>query len=98
MQIGGHKEDGNTIAVHSVAVHPQWRRKHIGYLMMKDYVQKFFGLCSADGMALLAHEDVQPFYHKHGFSKHGVSKSKFAGQDWIDMRLPFDQFDGQEED
>lgn len=98
MEIGAHSESGRTIAIHSVVVDPEYQGKHIGYVMFKDYVQKFFGLCSADGMALLAHEKLVPFYTKHGFKDEGKSSSAFAGESWRALRLPFDTFDDQIEE
>lgn len=98
MEIGGHIESGSTIAIHSVVVDPEYQGKHIGYIMLKDYVQKFFGLCTAEGMALLAHEKLVPFYTKHGFKDEGKSSSNFAGESWKALRLPFDTFDDQIEE
>jgi len=93
MAIGGHKEIGPTIAVHSVAIHPEFQGRHIGYVMMKDYVQKFFGLSTAEQMSLLAHKELVNFYRKHGFRDEGASESEFGGQPWRALRLPFDTYD-----
>lgn len=93
MEMGSHKEEGRIIALHSLVVHPDWRGKHIGYLMLKDYVQRLFAMHTADGMALICKKDLVPFYEKHGFRDEGESKSKHGNGDWQDMYLAFDAYD-----
>lgn len=93
----GHIETGRTIAVHSVCVHPDFRGKHIGYIMLKDYIQRLFSLQTADGAAIIVHDELVPFYQHHGFHLHGKSPSNFGGADWNSMRLPFDSYDSQSE-
>lgn len=93
----GHIETGRTIAIHSVCVHPDYRNKHIGYLLLKDYVQRFFSLQTADGIAILVHDELVPFYQRHGFHLHGKAPSTFGGTEWKSMRLRFDGYDSQSE-
>lgn len=98
MGIGGHVEDGDTIAIHSLVVDPEFQGKHIGHIMLKDYVQKFFALCNAERISLLAHQDIgRGYYAKHGFKDEGISKCEFGGVKWHDFILPFDTYDDQAE-
>lgn len=98
LAIGGHVEDGDTIAIHSVVVDPEFQGKHIGHIMLKDYVQKFFALCNANRMSLIAHSELgRGFYAKHGFKDEGVSKCGYGGVVWHDFSLPLDTYDDQAE-
>lgn len=97
MEIGGHLEDGKTIAIHSVVIHPEWRGKHIGHIMVRDHVEKFYSLFTAERMSLLCQPDKVSFYEKNGFRNLGQSDCKHGGKEWLNMVLPFDSYDNEEE-
>lgn len=81
----GHKEHGRTVAVHSLAVLPEFQRRGLGRLLMRSYIQRIESSQLADRIAILAHEELVPFYEGLGFERKGESKVQFGGGAWIDM-------------
>lgn len=60
----GHQEAGRTIALHSIAVLPQFQGRGIGRVIIMAYMQQMNGAGIADRLALIAHE-VGFFYSKN---------------------------------
>ena len=85
----GHKDQGRTVAVHSVAVLPAYRGMGLGKMLLKAYVQRIQHSGIADRIALLAHEDLIPFYENAGFENNGKSAAQFGGGNWNDMVCSF---------
>ena len=81
----GHKEEGRTICIHSLAVLPQYQRRGLGKTLMKAYLQRMESHDVADRAALIAHEELIPYYEKLGFENKGKSEAQFAGGGWFDM-------------
>ncbi|GAB7354279.1 hypothetical protein MBLNU459_g4804t1 [Dothideomycetes sp. NU459] len=81
----GHKDDGRTICIHSLAVLPEYQGEGLGSMLMKAFVQRIEGSGTADRIALLAHDSFVAFYEKFGFENKGPSKATFGGGDWVDM-------------
>ena len=52
----GHHEDGRTIALHSVAILPQFQGRGLGRVLMMAYVQQMNGAGIADRLALIAYD------------------------------------------
>lgn len=95
MEVGAHNEAGRTIVVHSVCVAEEFRKRSLGHIMLVDYIQKFFGLCTADGIAIIARPQLKEFYERVGFRDGGVSEVKHGNGEWLNMRLPFDTYDDE---
>ena len=93
MKVGSNKEDGRTIAIHSVVISKEYRDRHFGYIMLKDYIQKFYGLCTADRISIIVLPKLRGFYERHGFTDCGVSECQHGGETWHNMKLPFDTYD-----
>lgn len=93
MEVGGHVEGGRTIALHSLCVAEEYRREHLGHILLIDYIQKFFGLCTADRISLLCRKSLQNLYERVGFKHCGESDVKHGDIEWQNMQLPFDTFD-----
>lgn len=81
----GHKEIGRTICVHSLAVLPEYQRKGLGKTLMKAYIQRMESHGVADRLALIAHEELVPYYEQFGYENRGKSDATFGGGGWYDM-------------
>jgi len=58
----GHQEHGRTIALHSVAILPEFQGRGLGRILMLSYMQNMNGAGIADRLALIAH-DVSLQHH-----------------------------------
>ena len=89
--IHGHREDGRTIAIHSLCVLPAFQGKGLGKTLMKSYQQRMETSGIADRMALLAHDHLVQMYEGLGFEGKGKSDVRFAGGGWNSLvsALPF---------
>jgi GNAT superfamily N-acetyltransferase len=86
----GHCEDGETICLHSLAVHPEFQGKGLGKVLLRGWVQRVKDAGIAKRIALICHDKYVPFYAKAGFKKLGESKCQYGGGGWFDMVLNFD--------
>ncbi|KAL9087021.1 MAG: hypothetical protein Q9165_006849 [Trypethelium subeluteriae] len=81
----GHKEQGRTIALHSLAVVPECQNMGFGQMLLKGYIQRTQASGVADRIALLTYDKLIPFYEKLGFQNKGKSDVVFGGEVWNDM-------------
>ena len=81
----GHKEDGRTICLHSLAVLPRYQHKGVGRTLLRSYIQTMHEQRVADRLAIITYQDLVELYEKFGFKTLGESKTKFGGGNWIDM-------------
>ncbi|KAK1058626.1 hypothetical protein LTR74_013264 [Friedmanniomyces endolithicus] len=81
----GHKEEGRTLAIHSLAILPQYQRHGLGRTLLQAYLQRMESHAIGDRAALIAHEGLVPFYERFGFVNRGRSGVEFAGGWWWDM-------------
>lgn len=81
----GNNQEGRTVAIHSLAVLPQFQGKGLGTTLMKAYLDRLAKQDVADKAALIAHENMVPYYEKLGFKNRGHSAAQFGGGGWIDM-------------
>jgi ribosomal protein S18 acetylase RimI-like enzyme len=86
----GHSEDGQTICLHSLCIHPDFSGKGFGQILLKGYVQRIRDSGVATRIALLCRERLLGFYEKAGFKKVGPSKCQYGGGNWFDMVLDFE--------
>ncbi|KAL6711048.1 hypothetical protein ACN47E_006923 [Coniothyrium glycines] len=86
----GHNEDGQTVCLHSLCIHPDFAGKGFGQILLKSYVQRIRDSGVATRIALLCRERLIGFYRKAGFKKIGPSKCQYGGGNWIDMVLDFE--------
>ena len=89
--IHGHREDGRTIAIHSLCVLPAFQGKGLGKTIMKSYQQRMETSGIAGRIALLAHDHLVQMYEGLGFEGRGKSDVRFAGGGWNDLvrAIPF---------
>ncbi|KAL1645945.1 hypothetical protein SLS61_008056 [Didymella pomorum] len=86
----GHNEDGDTICLHSLCVHPDFSGQGLGQILLRSYVQRIKDSGVAKRIALLCRERLIGFYQKAGFKKVGPSKCQYGGGNWFDMVIEFD--------
>lgn len=89
MDFRGHQEYGRTIAIHSLAVLPTFRKRGLGKIMMKSYEQRIENSGIADRMSLIAHDDLIRFYENLGFVNKGVSQCQHGAGGWFDFVCTF---------
>jgi GNAT superfamily N-acetyltransferase len=96
----GHIEDGETVCIHSLCVHPDFQKRGLGKVLLKSYVQRIKDSGVAKRVALICRERYIPFYAKAGFTNVGKSKCQYGGGGWVDMVLDFEEGggDGGEQD
>ncbi|KAI8938533.1 hypothetical protein NX059_004419 [Plenodomus lindquistii] len=87
----GHNEDGKTICIHSMAVHPDFQKKGLGQVLLKAYLQRIKDSEVAKKIALICRERYVPFYEKVGFRNVGPSRVQYGGGGWVDMVLDFEE-------
>ncbi|RAL10733.1 GNAT family N-acetyltransferase [Aspergillus homomorphus CBS 101889] len=83
----GHEPAGSNLAVHSLAVVPEYQGGGVGRALMSEYIQwvRSEDIADAERVVLIAHEYLVPFYERMGFRCLGASPSQFAGGGWFDM-------------
>lgn len=62
----GHREEGRTICLHSLAVLPDFQGMKVGSTLLKGYCQRIQESGIADRIALIAH-DVSPLQKRYDF-------------------------------
>lgn len=87
----GHDEDGETICLHSLAIHPDFHGRGLGRVLLLGWSQRMRDSGCAKRIALICRERLIPFYEKHGFTVAGPSSCQFGGGCWYDMVLEFDR-------
>lgn len=85
----GHRDDGRTICLHSLAVLPMFQGSGLGRTLLMAYIQHMTGAGIADRIALIAHDHLVGYYEKFGFINKGPSKATFGGGGWMDMVILF---------
>jgi N-acetylglutamate synthase-like GNAT family acetyltransferase len=64
MAIGGHDPDGTTVGLHTLCVHPGWRAKGLGTTILNEYVIRIGKQKDVEKVALIAHDELVPFYER----------------------------------
>ncbi|KAF2996944.1 hypothetical protein E8E14_001533 [Neopestalotiopsis sp. 37M] len=83
----GHREDGRTVAIHSLAVHPKLQGCGLGKLIMKAYMQQINNSGTADRISLIAQSYLVNYYTRFGFVHKGESQASFGGGGWHDLTI-----------
>jgi predicted GNAT family N-acyltransferase len=84
----GHVESSLTIGVHSVVVHPEYQKKNLATLLLHDYIQKLSNQYVGEKIAIIAKENLLPFYNRLGFITKGKSQCQHGGEEWFDLHCP----------
>ncbi|KAF2113329.1 hypothetical protein BDV96DRAFT_496268 [Lophiotrema nucula] len=86
----GHNEDGETICLHSLCVHPDFQRKGLGGVLLRGWSQRIKDSGIGKRIALICRERLISWYEKAGFKLVGESKCQYGGGGWFDMVMEFD--------
>ncbi|OGM50438.1 arylalkylamine N-acetyltransferase [Aspergillus bombycis] len=87
-EVIGNDPRGTNIAVHSVAVLPEYQGTGVGNYLVKEYVEYIRNAdIEADRIVLICHDYLVRFYERAGFKNQGPSLCQFAGGGWFDMAL-----------
>ncbi|EHK23075.1 uncharacterized protein TRIVIDRAFT_222335 [Trichoderma virens Gv29-8] len=81
----GHKANGRTIALHALAVSPDYQRRGLGKALMRSYIKLMKETNRGDRISILAHDHLIPYYESLGFRNLGRSDCKYAGEVWNDL-------------
>jgi ribosomal protein S18 acetylase RimI-like enzyme len=95
--ITGHNEDGETVCIHSLCIHPDFAGRGFGQILLKSYVQRIKDSGIAKRLALICRDGLVGYYEKAGFSKVGPSKCQYGGGNWVDMLLEFESGMGDDD-
>ena len=82
----GHREEGRTLIIHSLAVLPTYQRRGLGKTLLKAYLQRMEAQGVAERVVLLAHQELVAYYEAVGFENLGRSRATFGGGGWFDLR------------
>ncbi|GKT97192.1 polyamine acetyltransferase [Colletotrichum tofieldiae] len=85
----GHKPEGRTIALHSLAVSPPYQKLGYGKKLMAAYIKEMERTGKADRISILTYDRLVPYYQKLGFTHFGKSQSEYAGVAWHDLAFEF---------
>ncbi|KAF2260698.1 acetyltransferase [Lojkania enalia] len=94
----GHAEDGETLCLHSLAVHPRFQGRGLGRVLLLGWCQRMRDAGIGKRVAIICRDRLIPFYEKLGFDKAGPSACQYGGGGWWDMVLEFDDWNKQELD
>ncbi|KAK6189351.1 hypothetical protein LQW54_013361 [Pestalotiopsis sp. IQ-011] len=83
----GHQEDGRTVAIHSLAVHPKLQGCGLGKLILKAYMQQVNNSGTADRISLISQGYLVNYYTRFGFVHKGESKAAYGGGGWHDLTI-----------
>ncbi|KAL5386730.1 hypothetical protein PMIN06_010821 [Paraphaeosphaeria minitans] len=86
----GHNEDGDTICLHSLCVHPDLNGKGLGGVLLRSWTQRMKDAGLGKRIALICRERFVNFYESAGFENVGASACQYGGGGWIDMVMEFD--------
>jgi GNAT superfamily N-acetyltransferase len=86
----GHHEEGDTICLHSLCVHPDLNGKGLGGVLLRSWTQRMKDAGLGKRVALICRERYVNFYQSAGFEKRGPSACQYGGGGWIDMVMEFD--------
>ena len=82
-----HNPEGKTICIHSVCVDPGHQRQKVGSILLKEYIRQWTD-GPYDGISLISHEELIPFYTAAGFKLIGKSEVVHGSKPWFELRYP----------
>ncbi|PLB50821.1 acyl-CoA N-acyltransferase [Aspergillus steynii IBT 23096] len=89
-EIIGNDPQGTNIAIHSVAMVPEYQGGGVGRALVKEYIEyirRSKESIQAERIILLAHDYLIRFYESVGFVESGPSACQFAGGGWFDLAV-----------
>jgi ribosomal protein S18 acetylase RimI-like enzyme len=82
----GHNEDGQTVCIHSLCVHPDFAGQGFGLILLNSYIQRIEGSGVANRIALICRDRFVEFYKKANFEVEGPSECQYGGGNWVAMK------------
>ncbi|MBP2636484.1 MAG: Acetyltransferase family protein [Firmicutes bacterium] len=82
----GHIADGKNLAIFGLDVIPEYRKRGVASLLMK----QFFQVARSNGkekVILTCKDRLVRYYESFGFENNGISNSAHGGSKWFDMIL-----------
>jgi GNAT superfamily N-acetyltransferase len=84
-ELVGHRPDGRTVCIHSIAVCPRLQGLGLGTATLKSYVQRMNSSGLADRVALICRKSEIRFFQKCGFRNIGRSDTKTLTGEFYNM-------------
>jgi GNAT superfamily N-acetyltransferase len=85
-EVAGNDRNGGSVAVHSLAIVPEYQGNGIGRALMDAYILYIKSAAvSANRIVIIAHDHLIRFYESIGFQTQGPSSCQFGGGGWSDM-------------
>ncbi|KAK1703138.1 acetyltransferase [Colletotrichum lupini] len=81
----GHRPEGRTITLHSLAVAPHFQKSGYGKTLMAYYIEHMMQTAQAERISILTYDRLVSYYEKLGFTHYGKSQSEYAGVAWHDL-------------
>ncbi|KAI0071309.1 acyl-CoA N-acyltransferase [Panus rudis PR-1116 ss-1] len=93
-----HIPASSSVCIHSVCVHPDYRRKGIAVNLLKEYIRRLEeakrkGTVPYERILLIVHEELRGLYEKAGFDWVGPSQVVHGSRPWFEMRRTLAQAD-----
>lgn len=84
-ELVGHRPEGRTVCIHSIAVCPRLQGLGLGTATLKSYVQRLNSAGLADRVALICRQSETRFFQKCGFRNIGRSDTKTLPGEFYNM-------------
>lgn len=84
-----HDEKGSWQMIFSVCVDPEYRKRGLGHILLKEFIRQVKTQTQRKGLVLTCHEHLVHWYAACGFKDEGICSSEHGGSVWHQMRLTF---------
>lgn len=84
-----HEPSGEYLAIHSVCVSPDHRRKGIANGLLREYMQRVREANEVRGIRLIAKEGLVGMYERSGFTSKGKSQVVHGQDPWFQLGIDF---------
>jgi GNAT superfamily N-acetyltransferase len=84
-----HEPSGEYLAIHSVCVSPDHRRKGIAKGLLREYIRRVREANEVRGIRLIAKEGLVGMYERSGFTSKGKSQVVHGQDPWFELGIDF---------
>lgn len=91
--MSNHVPNGSYVALHSLCVSREWRRRGVGSGLLREYLERVRTEDGVKGVRLITHEDLRKLYEGVGFQWRGKSEVVHGGKDWFEMSIDFEDME-----
>lgn len=85
-----HEPSGGYLAIHSVCVTPEHRRKGIAKGLLREYIKRVREANEVRGIRLIAKEGLIGMYERSGFTSKGKSQVVHGQDPWFELGINFE--------